>query len=233
MKDKIKKYSCLGKNDTNHRYKSWEHCFNFFLQSVDEIDFDKASLHLAFYLASWGMYRGSSYLLNKDYLIHKGLVESIVGNANYKNLQNWDFTSGDDNNNKNIKHLFNLNEEIKKYYKENIKYVNGTEKTVNVSDVLSTKIILGIFGCVPAFDRFFIDGFKKYLEKEEIPRNLKFNEKSFSKLIKFYSDNQDEIDPLSNDLDFYTHKYPPMKIVDMYFWQIGFDNASANKKLNA
>src|SRR3989344_4230624 len=49
----------------DHRYKSWEHCYNFFKKIKDEKlndeELDLAQLHLAFYLASWGMYRGSSF----------------------------------------------------------------------------------------------------------------------------------------------------------------------------
>lgn len=40
-------------------------------------------MHLAFYLASWGMLRGSSFLLQKDYLIHNYFIEEVVMNKNY------------------------------------------------------------------------------------------------------------------------------------------------------
>ena len=33
------------------------------------------SLQLAFYLASWGMYRGSLFLLQKDYKVHIPVVK--------------------------------------------------------------------------------------------------------------------------------------------------------------
>lgn len=39
-----------------HRYRSWDICYNAFNSKVET---DNLSLHLAFYLASWGMYRGS------------------------------------------------------------------------------------------------------------------------------------------------------------------------------
>ena len=62
----------------DHRYKSWEHCYNFFKKiskkKLDEEELDLAQLHLAFYLASWGMYRGSSFILQKDYTIFKKIV---------------------------------------------------------------------------------------------------------------------------------------------------------------
>src|SRR5260370_16773812 len=60
----------------HHRYRSWEHCYQFF--SANPTDIDLASLHLAFYLASWGMYRGSSFLLQKDYQVHRPVVEEVM-----------------------------------------------------------------------------------------------------------------------------------------------------------
>lgn len=36
------------------------------------------SLQLAFYLASWGMYRGSSFLLQKDYRVHIPVVKELL-----------------------------------------------------------------------------------------------------------------------------------------------------------
>ena len=36
------------------------------------------SLHLAFYLASWGMCRGSSFLLQKDYKVLVPVVEEVL-----------------------------------------------------------------------------------------------------------------------------------------------------------
>lgn len=60
------------KVDENGRYRSWEHCYSHFIKArgSQEIDYDYLSLQLAFYLASWGMYRGSSFLLQKDYKVH-------------------------------------------------------------------------------------------------------------------------------------------------------------------
>ena len=45
----------------NGRSRSWEHCYRVFRDARTDPspDYDYLSLHLAFYLASWGMYRGS------------------------------------------------------------------------------------------------------------------------------------------------------------------------------
>lgn len=66
----------------NARYRSWEHCYKRFhdaryVQNNEE-DYDNLSLHLAFYLASWGMYRGSSFLLQKDYKVHIPVVKLLL-----------------------------------------------------------------------------------------------------------------------------------------------------------
>lgn len=41
-------------------------------------DYDYLSLQLAYYLASWGMLRGSSFLLWKDYKIHIPMVKEML-----------------------------------------------------------------------------------------------------------------------------------------------------------
>jgi len=65
--------------DENDRYKSWEHCYDFFTKKRHKnILISEFSLHLFAYLASWGMFRGSLFLLQKDYLFHYETVEEIL-----------------------------------------------------------------------------------------------------------------------------------------------------------
>lgn len=70
------------KIDENGRYRSWEHCYSHFIKARGSkvIDYDYLSLQLAFYLASWGMYRGSSFLLQKDYKVHIPVVKELLSN---------------------------------------------------------------------------------------------------------------------------------------------------------
>ena len=66
---------------TESRYRSWEHCYTQFYearQNPERDNIDNLSLHLAFYLASWGMYRGSSFLLQYDYTVHTSVVKEIL-----------------------------------------------------------------------------------------------------------------------------------------------------------
>ncbi|MBA2335656.1 MAG: hypothetical protein H0V90_12080 [Blastocatellia bacterium] len=51
----------------NQRYASFDYCYNYFLTTEDlKKDIEKSCLTLGFYLASWGMFRGSSFLLQKS-----------------------------------------------------------------------------------------------------------------------------------------------------------------------
>lgn len=86
---------------------------------------------------------------------------------------------------------------------------------------LVTKTMLGVFGCVPAFDRFFRMGFG--------PATL--SPKTFKKIGVFYRDNQDEIDAARvYTLDFITEdetkrQYSRAKIIDMVFFQKSFSRS--------
>ena len=60
-KSSVEKYLSNMVQDSNHRFKSWEYCYTAF-GNLDSVDY--LSLHLAFYLASWGMYRGEFYQFN-------------------------------------------------------------------------------------------------------------------------------------------------------------------------
>ena len=90
IKDQVLAFYCKLASDPHHRYRSWEHCFSHFSRRASFTDSehrDTAALQLAFYLASWGMYRGSSVLLWKDYRIHLPAVSELLA-TNYGTLWN-------------------------------------------------------------------------------------------------------------------------------------------------
>jgi hypothetical protein len=209
----------------DHRYKSWEHCYTFF-KTIKEKDLtyeelDLAQLHLAFYLASWGMYRGSSFILQKDYTIFKRLVKIILAKV-YFPL--WNIEEHLDKK-EELSRLFSklygeIEQELKSIRKtlNNHPDLNKDKRYLNeiegISPTLITKIILGTIGCIPAYDRFFIKG----LEKSNIQK--KFNkDKSFLELIDFYIFHKEELELLKDKFEGYTL----MKILDMYFWIQGYE----------
>jgi len=218
IKEIVLKYFKDIENDENNRYKSWEHCFSHFQKSRNDFQSTEIDcLNLGFYLASWGMMRGSSFLLHKDYKIHKFAVD-IIKSPKYKEI--WEVDSRlyrpDD---KFIDLIFNLKEDVRNAYIENIKIVNAKEKTINVTDTLASKILLGTNACAPAYDRYFIDGLAQCGMIK-----TGFTRKSYIQLIEFYLVNKKEIDEIQERISMKGLKYPVMKILDMYFWQLGYDN---------
>lgn len=200
-------YSQLQEDKDGHRYKSWEHCFEAFGTPNQNIDL--LSLHLAFYLASWGMYRGSSGLLWKDYTIHRKAVEII--------LKHPDIRVSKANLHPDNQRIFNCFSELKAYYSQ-IEFNNTKiKKNVSATDTLLTKIMLGTLGNIPAFDRYFLIGVKGKIKP------LSVNLSSIESISQYAITKNTEILQCQEYIyNISKQWYPPMKILDMYFWDIGF-----------
>ena len=87
-----------------------------------------------------------------------------------------------------------------------------------LSDTLITKILMGTLGCVPAYDRYFIAGIKN----RKVATGI-YNIKSVLQLVDFYEKNADRLDQVQQNMTVFDLPYPQMKIIDMGFWQIGYD----------
>ena len=216
----IEKYLSGITTDEFHRYKSWDYCFQAFSVSKQT---EIQVLGLAFYLASWGMYRGSGGLLQKNHLIHKGAVDIVYSKTNQKLkcIQTTEIKR------ENIKATLAVKDELAKHY-SSIFFTKGADKPKPISptDTLLSKIMLGTLGCVPAYDRYFIDGLK-----EMKMEHTGFNEASLNELFNFIDKNKKEIDQVQKLITTKTQRhYPLMKILDMYFWQIGYDKDVKEKK---
>ena len=205
------------KQDPNARYRSWEHCYSNFYHARGrkEVDVDYLSLQLAFYLASWGMYRGSSFLLQKDYKIHIPVIVELL-NEKYDPLMG--IKCSEFKKESNQKLLEQINDFISKYYDTVRKNVKSQEIKNDVSDTLITKILMGTLGCVPAYDRYFIAGIKN---RKVATGN--YNIKSLLQLVDFYEKNAVRFNQVQQKMTVFDLPYPQMKIIDMGFWQIGYD----------
>jgi hypothetical protein len=127
-------------------YHSWEHCFRFF--TSEPKDLDLASLHLGFFLASWGMYRGSAAIRNFDYLIHRPVAEVLL-NSRYDTLRG-----------ASLDVIECQLDDLLWPLLEQIVHDGLYPRAVNVSDTLVSKILLGTLGCMPAYDRYFVTGIR-------------------------------------------------------------------------
>ncbi len=205
------------KADENGRYRSWEHCYKCFYdaRNESEADYDYLSLQLAFYLASWGMYRGSSFLLQKDYKVHIPAVKEIMEDK-YDCLLGIDCC---ELRKKNVQDsLILLNKSLKDYYAGIRSSVIEEAVKKDISDTLITKILMGTLGCVPAYDRYFVDGVKA----EKVTTG-NYNLQSLLGLVDFYEANYERFENTRKGLVVYNLQYPQMKLLDMGFWQVGFD----------
>ena len=164
---------------------------------------EQLSLHLAFYLASWGMYRGSSKLLQKDHLVHLGAVKILREYICLRSEKGNEIKAGE------IENILALVEDLKSNY---------LSHGVTPTKTLMSKIMLGALGSLPAFDRYFIKGVKK--ENRDF-KNL--SAKSLLGLFQFVQDTEQELCEIQvSELSESGIFYPKMKLVDMYFWERGY-----------
>ena len=208
----------------NGRSRSWEHCYRVFRDARTDPspDYDYLSLHLAFYLASWGMYRGSSFLLQKDYKVLTPIVEEIL-KPEYDCL--FGLACADVRNDDVQTQLTNVYNDIANDFGPVRNQVAGREVPSPVSPVLITKILMGTLGCVPAYDRFFGIG-AKYLGLEKDT----YQEKSLRELVDFYEAHNDRLEEARRGMQTDDLTYPQMKLLDMGFWQIGFEKEAKDAK---
>ncbi len=108
------------------------------------------ALHLAFYLASWGMYRGSSGLLQKNHLIRLELVGCIFSKQ-YETLY---CNSANEVTENNIELIIRLSLALGDQYRH-VDFDRGIhkDKVINPTDTLISKVMFGTLACVPAYDR--------------------------------------------------------------------------------
>jgi hypothetical protein len=158
-------------------------------------------LHLGFYLASWGMMRGSGGLHRRSLRELAPVVQAIADEPS----ESWELDVPGYSET-GIGEVLALGKRIENAY------------TVSASSVLVSKTMLGVFGCVPAFDRFFRIGFG----------GGRLNRETLTDISDFYKANKITLDAVHiPTLDFLTGKdtprsHPKAKIIDMVFFEEGF-----------
>ena len=126
----------------NKRLESWEIFHDEFLKARNSQVVDKRllALHIMGFLGSWGMYcRKAPLFLNHHYLVHEDLIDTLLDKRYDKLFEikdNNDFCT-------NIGLMDEVYEKIATYYQS-----IGVTRVIT----LASKIMLGVYGCVPAFD---------------------------------------------------------------------------------
>jgi hypothetical protein len=192
----------------DERYISFDYCYNYFVTTDDlEQDIERSCLTLGFYLSSWGMFRGSSFLLQKS-LKHFQPTISYINNLD-RSVWNIDVDKYDDSN---INVIIKIYSDLKTHFIP----VGKTHLT------LITKVLLGVFGFIPAFDNNFCSAFRRISNYQCGFRTV--NYKSLMQIKTFYDSNSEVIDQFSKTTfttDFKSGQktrinYPKAKIIDMF-----------------
>ena len=216
IKQHIGKY--LSETSPTDRYTSFDYCYNYFSNNTNEYiieNMETSCLNLGFYLASWGMLRGSSFLLQKSVKHYEPTIKYIAKLD--KSIWEIDVDSYTEDN---IKKILKIYSDIK----------NLLVKEKSQDRTLVTKTLLGVFGFIPAFDSYFVKAFKLITNGECGFSSV--NKKSLQKISEFYLVNKIEIDEFAKSTKTYsfmsgekTNKsYSKAKIIDMYGFIVGLNN---------
>ena len=222
-KKKFKKFCQQHLSSADGRLRSWDSCYLFFQKNFDKFASNRvpeklwqhAEAELGFYLASYGMYRASAALFHHNHSVYRPVIKRLFKVASEQGLKPYKQIDSAET----IKDLLNA---IREGFKEsglNIK----SEKT------LFTKILLGIFGCIPAFDSIFqksIERFKSKNSKNKLVKQLTMGLKTGPQAWINFADSPvvreffKDLYPEFIDQDVRNEKYPIMRVIDLYFWSL-------------
>lgn len=212
----FKEYKELRKKP-NARALSWEHCIAQFAAAFanskksasDEKTVDLLSLHLGFYLASWGMMRNSK-LMDFDYKIHAPFVRTLMG---YSDLFRKDLADFRDPK---------AMERFKEMHEAVVEHCSQFSEAENyrASDILVSKVILGTLGIAPAYDR----NVSAVVEKYGISGG-RFSPKSFKELAHYFTEKwaADITERMTKEMQKLCPHYTRAKVIDGILWILGLD----------
>ena len=153
--------------------------------------------------------------MQEDYRVHIPVVKELL-KPEYNPLMGIECKQLKTENNQKL--LRKITDFMSNYYNEVRLSVKEDTPQNDVSMTLITKVLMGALGCVPAYDRYFIAGIKN----EKVTTG-NYNIKSVLKLADFYDENFDKLEKARKGMTIDGLTYPQMKMLDMGFWQIGFE----------
>lgn len=201
ISDNIKNY--LKESSPYERYLSFDYCYNYFHEFYEQgnikaiassTNVQISCLQIGFFLASWGMLRGNA--LRQKSVKHYEKLISVIAKMP-KSYWEIDLDTYSD---EKILLLLEIYKQISDCLGE------------NPSPTLVTKTMLGVFGNVPALDRYFCKGFDV---------KKKFDYSLLEQISDFYQANKEEFDTHRiKTTDFSTGKettrfYTKAKLIDM------------------
>lgn len=205
---------------SGERERSYDHCYNYF-QSValPTEDNEKSCAVLGFYLASWGMYRGSTFLFRETNSTHFLPVIDYV-EEHFDTLSRIDVDGY--HQPENLARI-----EAAYTHLRQIVLPEG-----NTAITLVTKILAGVFGCTPAYDTYFRTGIRAVTCGRGRESFWRMTRGSLELLAAFYAANRSDVDALHDESRSWRfadsdsgptgNKLTKAKILDMYFFDVGY-----------
>lgn len=203
----------------NHpRLKAWEFIYEYIWDErrtwrdlVLGEQLDTTALHIGFYLANWGMFRGSSGLLqnsNLDLMKAMGKLLFTGRGPDLLELTMDDFLPEAPNLKQNQALLDAVLDSLE-----------ALATNVSWTDTLKTKILLGVWGQFPALDRFYIAACRDIFPRRRfLTRATGQGLTSLATLVKEHG-----FKPPPFKTEKRGFPYPTAKFMDMALFQYGLE----------
>lgn len=198
------------------RYVSFDLCYRYFQSHRGELSStDKAveisCMYLWSYLASWGMLRNNG-LINYSPIALKPLMQ-YLDKIKSSSIWGMDFDQYDK---ELVFEIFIALTELL-----------GEIFNITPTITLVTKIMLGIFGCIPAFDRFFTKVFHS-LNNKGFTSNHSLKKQDVDTLLQFYGSHKKAFDKMKQTIHMIDSNgketketYSIAKLIDMFGFEYG------------
>ncbi len=216
----------------NARFTSFDYCNNYFQQARKEgrtklltegPQLELSVLQLGFYLASQGMYRGSTALLQHSSRVLIPVINVIaetppaVGNPD-------GLFEEDDAAVFRLMGLYKKIEDALRFTPSQNAEKEGLLKVPTAT--LITKIMLGIWGNTPALDSYFYKGYGKHICIGNPEMAFRQVIKIWQELRRDYGSNTEIFGELNINTKHFTEgghtfRYPKVKLLDMAYFQRG------------
>jgi hypothetical protein len=206
------------------RLTAWEFVWDWVQQDVPWTRLaskemrQRTALHLGFYLANWGMLRGSSDLLRVNLDFFEDLVVHLFDGRRvpsaFWDLQFTDFAPEA----KKREQACDLFDKAKAA-------LVSFESTDIWTNTLVTKILLGLWGQIPAFDVNVNAGLRTYLREHPeytVKNKTWVSSATLTGLASIAADNRWQLRTPRKTRHGH-HRYPAGKIIDMAFFQYGWN----------
>jgi hypothetical protein len=208
----------LSHRTPGERYASFDYCYNYFHSFpepsciANAANLERSCMTLGFYLASWGMLRPRGQLLQRS---ARRLVEVIHVIASRESAPLWEIDAHSYSNQTAVRYLCQGYDSIA------ASLALGASKKL----VVATKIMLGVFACVPAFDSRFSESMKWWCWHRH--KFESFDPDAIAVLARFYSRHRRLIDCESRSIHTFAFNtgrdtvrtYTRAKIMDMIGFQ--------------